>query len=113
MPADPFALAESPLVRRAVSVLGWLSVATTLVLSAPGVVATANGEPAAEATGPACGVAEQSGETAVVHLTRIMEQIRADAARQADSSDEVVELDTRGYSYRPAGPAPPRADSRR
>jgi hypothetical protein len=101
MPAETLASPHGPLVRRLVNLLGWLCVATTLALSAPGVVATAKGEPAtSEVRGPSCNVAENAGEGQVVMLTRMMEQLRANAAAgNDDPSNEVIPLDNRGFSY--------------
>jgi hypothetical protein len=105
MPADPLALADRPVVRCIVNALGWFSLLATLALSAPGVVATANAEPNAEVRGPSCGAAERSGENAAAKLSQMVERLRAEAARQPDPSNEVVVLDTRGFSY-PVGPPP-------
>jgi len=106
MPAETLSPTHGPLVRRLANVLGWLCVATTLALSAPGVVATAKGESAAsEVAGPSCSAAERSGEGQIVMLGRMIEQLRADAAANDDPSNEVIPLDNRGFSY-PVHPAP-------
>ncbi len=114
MPTETFAANESiapierTFARRLFDIVGWISLLATLALSAPGVVATANAEAAvAENTGPSCGVAERSGEAAVVDLYRMMERLKADAAQNPDPSDEVVALDNHGFSY-PATPSGPR-----
>ena len=97
---------ESPLVRRAASALGWLCVLTTLALTGPGVVATAKGEPAVNASGPTCEVSQRSSETTAVELARMIERLRSDAAAQVDPSEDVVVLDNSGFNYRPQPPAP-------
>jgi hypothetical protein len=100
MPDPSFMPAEKTPARRVLDAIGWLSLIATLALCAPGIVATADAETAvSEAAGPGCGVAEQSGEDAVVNLYRLMERLKADAAQNPDPSSEVVALDNHGFSY--------------
>jgi len=97
---EPQALVERTTARRVFDVIGWLSLFATLALCAPGVVVTASAESAApETAGPSCGVAERSGEAAIVNLHRMMERLKADAAQNQDPSNEVVALDNNGFSY--------------
>ena len=105
-PADPGLLLRSPLLRRLVTLVGWLCVFATLALLSPGVVATARADQAAGDAGPSCQAAGPSDEQMSIALAQMIERLRARADTQGGSASDVMGLNTRGYNYGEPVPAP-------